>query len=222
MTTDDGAAVRVIIVDDEPLIRSGFRFVLSADPGIEIVAEAADGAEGIDLVRQHRPDVVLMDVRMPGVGGIEATRAIVAQTSSRVLAITSIDSGDQLMQMLAAGASGYLLKDEPPLRIVDAVQRTALGDAILSSRSAAQLIRRAVMHDAGEERARSRSAIDALTPRERDVAAGVARGETNQEIGAALFISPGTVKTHLEQVFAKLRVRNRVQVGVIFAQAELL
>lgn len=212
----------MIIVDDEPLIRSGFRFVLSADAGIEVVGEAADGAEGVELVRRHHPHVVLMDVRMPGLSGIDATAQIVAQTSARVLAITSIDSGDQLVQMLVAGASGYLLKDEPPLRILDAVRRTAQGEAIVSSRSAAQLIQRAVAHDANDTRDAARVAIAVLTPRERDVAAGVARGETNAEIGAALFISAGTVKTHLEQVFAKLGARNRVQVGVICARADLL
>jgi len=216
------ATVRVLIVDDEPLIRSGFRFTLAADPSIEVIGEASDGAAAIELVRQHRPDVVLMDVRMPGIGGIDATTAIVAQTDAAVLAITSIDADQQLIRMLAAGASGYMLKDEPPGRIIDAVHRTARGDAILSSRSAARLIHHAVAGDAGLHRQNAADLIGTLTQREREVAAGVARGETNQEIGSALHISAGTVKSHLEQVFIKLRARNRVQVGVTFAQAGLL
>lgn len=222
MTIDDGVAVRVLIVDDELLIRNGFRFVLSADPTIDVIGEAADGAAAIELVLRHRPDVVLMDVRMPGVGGVAATREIVAQSAARVLAITSIDAEDQLMQMLAVGASGYLLKDEPPTRIIEAVHRTAQGDAILSSRSAEQLIGRVVANAGGPVRDTAAGLIAMLTARERDVAAGVARGQTNHEIGRTLHISAGTVKTHLEQVFAKLGARNRVQVGVIFAQAGLL
>lgn len=223
MKTDDaGDVVRVLLVDDEALIRNGFRFVLGVDPSIEVVGEASEGAAAIELVRAHRPDVVLMDVRMPGMGGVEATAAIVAGSDARVLAMTSIGTEDQLMRMLAAGASGYLLKDEAPKRIIDAVHRTALGDAILSARSAAQLIQRAVEDEGGRRRREAAELISALTDRERDVAAGVARGDTNQEIGAALHISAGTVKTHLEQVFAKLGARNRVQVGVTFARAGLL
>lgn len=223
MNTDDaGATVRVLLVDDEALIRSGFRFVLGVDAAIEVVGEASDGAQAIELVRAHRPDVVLMDVRMAGMGGVEATAAIVAQSDARVLAMTSIGSEEQLMGMLVAGASGYLLKDEAPDRIIDAVHRTARGDAILSSRSAAQLIDRAVVDEGGHRRRQAAELIGLLTVRERDVAAGVARGDTNQEIGAVLHISAGTVKTHLEQVFVKLGARNRVQVGVIFARAGLL
>ncbi len=223
MNTDDtGAPVRVLLVDDEALIRNGFRFVLGVDAMIEVVGEAADGAQAIELVRAHQPDVVLMDVRMPGMGGVEATAAIVAQSDARVLAMTSIGSEDQLIRMLAAGASGYLLKDEAPDRIIDAVRRTAQGDAMLSAKSTAQLIQRAVEDEGGRRRREAAELIALLTAREHDVAAGVARGDTNQEIGAVLHISAGTVKTHLEQVFLKLGARNRVQVGVIFARAGLL
>jgi len=165
--------------------------------------------------------VVLMDVRMPGVGGPEATAAIVAQSDSRVLAMTSLDSEDQLLHMLSVGASGYLLKDESPERIVDAVLRTAAGDTVVSGRSTAQLVRRAVQSEGGMGRRAAEERVATLTGRERDVAQGVARGETNQEIGAILHISAGTVKTHLEQVFAKFGVRSRVQVGVILERAGL-
>lgn len=222
MTTADAPApVRVLVVDDEQLIRSGFRFVLAVHPGIEVVGEAADGAAAIEFVRAHHPDVVLMDVRMPLMGGPEATRAIVAQSSARVLAMTSIDAEDQLLRMLSAGASGYLLKDESPPRIVDAVLRTAGGETVVSGRSTAQLVRRVVESEGGSGRTSAQERVAALTERERDVAVGVAAGGTNQEIGVALHISSGTVKTHLEQVFAKFGVRSRVQVGVILERAGL-
>jgi DNA-binding NarL/FixJ family response regulator len=215
----EAARVRVLVVDDEPLIRSGFRFVLGVDPSIDVIGEVSDGAAAVAFVREHGPDVVLMDVRMPGIGGPEATAAVVAQSASRVLAMTSIDSEDQLLRMLSAGASGYLLKDEAPERIVDAVLRTAAGDTVVSGRSTAQLIRRAVATESEQVRRAAAKRVEVLTPRERDVATGVARGETNQEIGAALHISAGTVKSHLEQVFVKLGVRSRVQVGMIFERA---
>ncbi|WP_336644945.1 response regulator transcription factor [Microbacterium sp. USHLN186] len=218
---DESAVVRVLIVDDEALIRSGFRFVLSVDPSIQIVGEASDGAGAVAFVRAHRPDVVLMDVRMPGVGGPEATAAIVSQCDTRVLAMTSIDSEDQLLHMLSAGASGYLLKDESPARIVDAVHRTAAGDTVVSGRSTAHLVRRAVASEGGPGRLDAEERVSVLTERERDVAKGVARGETNQQIGAALHISAATVKSHLEQVFVKLGVRSRVQVGIILERAGL-
>ena len=221
VTADVESRVRVLIVDDEPLIRNGFRFVLAVDPAIEVVGEAPDGAAAIELVRRHRPDVVLMDVRMPGIDGAQATATIVAESSARVLAMTSIDAEGQLMRMLLAGASGYLLKDESPARIVDAIHRTAQGDTVFSAQSTAQLVHRAVESEGGAGRQAANARIAGLTERERDVAILVASGATNQEVGAALHISAGTVKTHLEQVFAKLGVRNRVQVGVILERAGL-
>jgi len=214
-------AARVLVVDDETLIRSGFRFVLGNDPTIEVIGEAADGETAVALVRAHRPDVTLMDVRMPGMGGIEATSQIVQQSSTRVLAMTSMGSEGQLIRMLMAGASGYLLKDESPARIVDAVHRTAQGETVVSGRSTAQLVRRAVESEGGAGRAPAVKRLQVLTPREHEIAAAVAGGGTNQEIGLALHISAGTVKAHLEQVFAKLGVRNRVQVGILFERAGL-
>ena len=221
MTLADTQIVRVVLVDDEPLIRSGFRFVLAADPRIEIVGEAADGAEAVRVVRMHRPDVVLMDVRMPHVAGPEATAQIVADSSARVLAMTSFDSEDLLLQMLTAGACGYLLKDEPPARILDAIHRTASGETVVSGASAAQLVRRAVDGERGAGRGQAMQRVSGLTDRERQVAQHVAAGATNDEIGRHLHVSVATVKTHLEQVFAKLGVRNRVQVGVILERAGL-
>lgn len=221
MTSSADSRVRVVLVDDEPLIRSGFRFVLGVDPSIEVVGEASDGAAAIGLVRAHRPDVVLMDVRMPVMDGPDATAVIVSESSARVLAMTSLDAEGQLVRMLLAGAIGYLLKDESPTRIIDAVHRTAAGESVFSAQSAAQLVRRAVAGEGGSGRQSAVERISVLTERERDVAVRVASGATNQEIGTALHIAPGTVKTHLEQVFAKLAVRNRVQVGVILERAGL-
>lgn len=213
--------VRVLIVDDDQLVRSGLRFVLKTDPAVEVVGECADGASAVEAVRAHHPDVVLMDVRMPGVSGIDATVTIVEQSKSRVLAMTSFDSEDQLLRMLAAGASGYLLKDDPPERIVHAVRRTANGETVVSGRSTAQLISHAVEREGGLERQSAMQRVAALTSREQEVARGVASGATNPQIGTALHISAGTVKTHLEQVFAKLGVHNRVQVGIILERAGL-
>ena len=213
------APVRVLVVDDEPLVRAGVRLVLGVNPAVEVVGEAADGAAAVEFVRAHRPDVVLMDVRMPGLAGSEATEAIVGSSPARVLAMTSFDAEDQLLQMLSAGASGYLLKDEAPERIVDAVLRVAAGDTVISGRSTAQLVRLVVENEGGAGRAAALERIAALTGREREVALGVATGDTNQEIGTALHIAPGTVKTHLEQVFTKLGVRSRVQVGVMLERA---
>lgn len=221
MISPDDVRVRVLLVDDEPLIRSGFRFVLAADPSIEVVGEASDGAEAIEAVRARRPDVVLMDVRMPVMDGPAATAVIVAETDARVLAMTSLDAEGQLVRMLFAGAIGYLLKDEAPARIIDAVRRTAHGESVFSAQSTAHLVRLAVQDEGGRGRERALERIVPLTDRERDVAARVASGDTNQQIGAALHIAPSTVKAHLEQVFAKLGVRNRVQVGVILERAGL-
>lgn len=220
-TADDLTRTRVLLVDDEPLIRSGFRFVLAVDSSIEVVGEAADGAAAIDMVRRHNPDVVLMDVRMPIMDGPAATAAIVAESDARVVAMTSMDAEGQLMRMLVAGAAGYLLKDEAPDRIVQAVRRAAAGDTVFSAQSTAVLVRRAVEAEGGAGRRAAEERIVSLTERERAVAVLVASGATNQEIGVHLHISSGTVKTHLEQVFAKLSVRNRVQVGVILERAGL-
>ncbi|MFT4260759.1 response regulator [Microbacterium sp.] len=186
-----------------------------------MVGEAADGAAAVALVRLRRPDVALMDVAMPGVDGIDATAAIVAESSTRVLAMTSIDAEGQLVRMMHAGASGYLMKDESPERIIEAVHRTAQGDIAMSAHSMAQLVRRVIEGEGGTGRQQAASRIADLTDRERGVAERVASGATNHEIGAALHISPGTVKTHLEQVYSKLGVRGRVQVGVIFERAGL-
>lgn len=221
MTVSDRPPVRVLLVDDEPLILSGFRHVLRNDEHIDVVADARDGSEAIEKVRMHQPDVVLMDIRMPGMSGIEATSIITQQSSARVLAVTSLNTDAHLLDMLIAGATGYLLKTESPAFIIDAVHRTAAGEAVFSGPSAAKLARQAVANEGGARRREAVELTDRLTPREREVAQAVARGYTNHQIGAALHISPGTVKTHLEQVFNKFGVDNRVRVGIILERAGL-
>lgn len=222
MPTDPTAArpVRVMIVDDEPLIRSGLRHVLQIDPAIEIVGEAQDGSAAIALAAAHRPDVVLMDVRMPRMSGPEATVALLERLpETRVLAITSFDAEDQLLSMLTSGAIGYLLKDEEPGRIIEAVHRSAAGETIVSARSTAQLVRRAVAREDQAVRADAAMRFERLSDRERDVVRLVAEGRTNAEIGERLHLAAATVKTHLEQIYDRLGVRNRQLVSVLAERA---
>ncbi|HEU4566513.1 MAG TPA: response regulator transcription factor [Marmoricola sp.] len=207
----------VVIVDDQDLVRNGLRLILSTEPGLEVVGEAADGASGRALVAELDPDVALMDVRMPGEDGITATRALVdAGCRTRVLMLTTFDLDEYVYDALAAGASGFLLKDMSADEIVTAVRQAARGtEALLAPALTRRLVERFA-------KARPVAPPDAarllasLTPRELEVLRLVARGLANHEIAAALFIGETTVKTHIARVFAKLGVRDRVQ-AVIFA-----
>jgi DNA-binding NarL/FixJ family response regulator len=204
--------IRVLIADDQPLARAGFKAVLEATGGIEVVAEASHGEEAVELARAHSPDVVLMDVRMPGMDGIEATRRMPRQ---RVLILTTFGLDDYIIEALRAGASGFLLKDAPVEELVRAVRTVAAGDAQLSpavtKRLLDQVARRlptAVQRDA--------SSLGQLTEREREVLQLVAAGMSNAEIAAALVVAEPTVKTHVSSVLGKLGLRDRVQ-AVIYA-----
>ena len=206
------AMIRVLIVDDQPLARAGFKAVLEATGAIEVVAEAANGEQAIDLTRRHRPDVVLMDVRMPGMDGIEATRRMPDQ---KILILTTFGLDDYIIEALRAGASGFLLKDAPVEELVRAVRTVAAGDAQLSpavtKRLLQQVARRlpaAVDRDAGP--------LAELTDREREVLRLLAVGMSNAEIAGALVVSEPTVKTHVSSVLGKLGLRDRVQ-AVIYA-----
>ncbi len=224
MPSDEPPArpIRVIVVDDEPLIRSGLRHVMQIDAGIDVVGEAGDGAAALSVAAAHRPDVVLMDVRMPGMAGPEATEALLGRMpAARVLAITSFDAEEQLLRMLTSGAIGYILKDEEPHRIIDAVRRAAAGEAILSPRSTAQLIKRVVAREDRGLREDAAARFERLTEREREIARRVAEGRTNAEIGGQLHLAAATVKTHLEQIHLKLGVRNRQLVAVLAERAGL-
>jgi DNA-binding NarL/FixJ family response regulator len=206
------SALRVVIADDQPMMRAGFKAVLEATGDIAVVAEAGDGAEAVAAARRHAPDVVLMDIRMPGMDGIEATRRLPGR---RVLILTTFGLDEYIIDALRAGASGFLLKDAPTQEVVDAVRAVAAGDAVLSPAVTRQLLdqvgRRlpAAVSRAPEE-------LAALTDREREVLRLLAAGLSNAEIAAALVVSDATVKSHVSSLLGKLGLRDRVQ-AVIYA-----
>jgi DNA-binding NarL/FixJ family response regulator len=208
--------VRVLLADDQELLRTGFRMILSAQPDLEVVGEAVDGADAVRQVGRLCPDVVLMDVRMPGMDGIEATAAITAAHPTRVLVLTTFDLDEYAFAALRAGASGFLLKDVPPAALAGAIRSVAAGDAVISPRITRQLLDRFSGRLPTSADLQETDALGTLTDREREVFAEVARGHTNGEIAARLHLSEATVKTHLTRVLAKLALRDRVQI-VIFA-----
>jgi len=209
----------IVLVDDQELLRMGFRMVIDAQPDLVVAGEAADGQDAIELVAQLEPDVVLMDVRMPGTDGLEATRAIVASGSrSRIIILTTFDLDEYALAALRAGASGFLLKDAPPADLLSAIRAVASGDAVVAPSTTRRLLA-ALAHrlpappgDPGS----ARSVLEVLTPREREVLLAVARGLSNSEIADELVLSEATVKTHVGHVLAKLQLRDRVQI-VVFA-----
>ncbi len=205
--------IRVLVVDDQALVRSGFRMILEAEPGIEVVGEAADGKEAVDHHRALRPDVVVMDVRMPLMDGVEATRRINEHQGhrARILIVTTFDLDDYVHRALGAGASGFLLKDAPPEQLVDAVRVIAAGEALL----APSITRRLIEQFATERRRlRPDDAVQQLTDREQEVLGHLARGRSNAEIASNLTVSETTVKTHVGHVLSKLNLRDRVQAVV--------
>jgi DNA-binding NarL/FixJ family response regulator len=211
-----GDTVSVLIADDQALVRAGFRAILSDQPGIVVAGEAADGHDAIDLARKRRPDVVLMDVQMPGCDGLEATRKILAEAGDEpvaVLMLTTFDLNEYVYEALRAGASGFLLKDVPPEELVAAVRVVAAGDGLIAPAITKRLI---------EQFARSAppstppAGLEDLTPREVEVLTLIARGLSNDEIAGELTVSHATVKTHVKRVLAKLRARDRAQ-AVVFA-----
>ena len=214
--------VRVLIVDDQALVRLGFQMLLAAQDGVEVVGEAADGAQAVSMARSLAPDVVLMDVRMPVMDGVEATRAVVASTASRVLVLTTFDLDEHAFAALRAGASGFLLKDAQPDQLVAALRSVADGDAVLTPRVTRLLIASAGDHLPGGAPSAQDARLATLTERERDVLLEVARGRSNSEIAARLFLSEATVKGHVGRLFAKLAVRDRVQAVVWAYRAGLV
>ncbi len=208
--------IGVLIVDDQPLVRAGLRKVFEADPAIEILAEAGDGSAAVAAAERLRPDVVVMDIRMPGMDGIEATRRVARSRADapRVLVLTTFDLDEYVFEALRAGASGFLLKDAPPEQLIAAVRTIAAGDALLSPAVTRRVIERFVALPPRRPDLAQR--LDLLTAREREVLGLLARGLTNAEIAADLVLGEGTVKTHVAHVLAKLGLRDRVQ-AVIFA-----
>jgi DNA-binding NarL/FixJ family response regulator len=220
-------SIRVLLVDDQALLRKGFRMILEEEADIDVVAEAADGQDALSSCLTHRPDVVLMDVRMPGMDGIEATARIVAGAGdSRVLILTTFDLDEYAFAGLRAGASGFLLKDVPPAELVSAIRTVALGDAVVSPRVTRRLLD-AFAHQlpAGETSAGpdgTDAGLDQLTDREREVLVTVAEGLSNAEIAERLYVSEATVKSHVGRILAKLQLRDRVQVAVYAYQVGLV
>jgi DNA-binding NarL/FixJ family response regulator len=231
--------IRVVLVDDQPLVRTGIRALLERADDVEVVGEAADGREGVALVRRVRPDVVLMDLQMPVLDGIAATRQIVddpapgsglpggatgadgAAPGPCVVVLTTFDDDANLFAALRAGASGFLLKDASPDELRGAVRTAAAGDALLSPAVTARVVAQAV--DAGRrDDALVAAVADRLTDREREVLAHVGRGMTNDEIGAALFMSPATARTHVGRILAKLGVRDRAGLVVVAYETGLV
>ena len=212
--------IRVAIVDDETLVRAGLRMILGGDPSIEIVAEASDGVEAVAVIARTRPDVVLMDIRMPrrdGLAAIEIARA--ANPDLKVIVLTTFDTDDMVLTALRLGASGFLLKDTPPDELVQAVRLVAAGRSMLSPSVTQQLIAAVARLPGSDETADARSRLDRLTERESEVAHAVGRGLSNAEIAATLHMSIPTVKTHIGHVFDKLEVKNRVQIAICVHEA---
>ncbi|ASU80502.1 DNA-binding response regulator [Actinopolyspora erythraea] len=212
--------VRVVLVDDQELMRVGLRMVLDAQDDVEVVAEADDGAAAVERARELEPDVVLMDVRMPGMDGVRATELIVGGGLAKVLVMTTFDLDDYALSALRAGASGFLLKDTPPADLVSAVRSVNEGDAVVSPSVTRRLLDRFI--GTGEVKLRDDSVLESLTDREREVLVNMARGLSNGEIAERLHLSEATVKTHIGRILAKLELRDRVQAVVLAYETGLI
>jgi DNA-binding NarL/FixJ family response regulator len=215
--------IRIVVADDQALVRKGFTLLLDSEEDIEVVGEAADGAEAVELAHRLEPDVVLMDVRMPHVDGIEATERIVRESGDsrvRVLVITTYEVDEYVFRALRAGASGFLLKDTEPAELVQAVRTVAGGDALLSPKVTRSLIEKFVAIEEPAER--SIDLLSPLTDREREVMAKVARGLSNDEIAEELVVSPATVRTHVSRAMTKLHARDRAQLVVLAYETGLI
>ena len=216
-------SIKVLLVDDEQMIRMGLRLILEAEDDIEVVGEAGDGREGVDLTRRLDPDVVLMDVQMPVMNGIEATREIVAlgrDDSSRILILTTFDLDEYVFEGLRAGASGFLLKRTPPADLVSGIRVVAEGDGMIAPSVTHRLIQN--FRERPEAAQADPAVLDDLTEREREVLVLVARGLTNGQIAEHLFLSEGTVKTHVKRIFSKLALHDRTQAVILAYEVGLV
>jgi DNA-binding NarL/FixJ family response regulator len=212
-------SIRVLVADDQKMIRAGFQMLLENEEGIEVVAEAGDGLEAVEKAARFSPNVVLMDIRMPRLDGLEATRRILAaDQAARILILTTFDLDEYIYEALRAGASGFVLKDDPPEQLIAAIRTVAAGDALLSP----AVTRRVIARFTHIPRQDTPQGFDELTDREREIFRLIAQGLSNGEIGKQLFISDTTVKTHVTHLFQKLRVRDRVQAVVLAYRSGLV
>jgi DNA-binding NarL/FixJ family response regulator len=208
-------SIRVLLVDDQQLVRTGFRMILADEPGIEVVGEAADGREAVEAVERLRPDVVVMDIRMPNMDGVEATRRVLADApSSRVLVLTTFDADEHVVEALRAGASGFLLKDVDPADFVRAIHTIAAGEALIAPSVTRRLLERFARLAVPADETHSERLHD-LTEREHEVLKLVAQGRSNREIAEALVLAEPTVKTHVSHLLLKLGMRDRAQLVVL-------
>jgi DNA-binding NarL/FixJ family response regulator len=211
--------IRVLVADDQAMVRAGFRMLLAKEPDIEVVGEAENGLEAVDKAARFGPTVILMDIRMPELDGLQATRRILdADPSARILVLTTFDLDEYIYEALQAGASGFVLKDDPPEQLLAAIRTVAAGEALLSPAVTKRVIREFTRLPRPEQP----QGLDQLTDREREVLALIAEGRSNAEIGEQLFISETTVKTHVTHVLQKLGLRDRVQAVVLAYQAGLV
>ncbi|MFD7085943.1 response regulator [Streptomyces sp. NPDC059918] len=204
-------AIKVVIADDQEMVRTGFRMILESQPDIEVVADAPDGEAALAAVAAHRPDVLLLDIRMPKLDGLEVTRRLADRDGPRIVIVTTFDLDEYVHAALHGGASGFLLKDASPAMLVEAVRAAAVGDSLVSPAITVRLLREMAPRASAAQAARRPA--EPLTEREQDVVRCVARGRTNAEIAGELFVSLSTVKTHLANVQTKLDARNRVEIA---------
>jgi DNA-binding NarL/FixJ family response regulator len=217
------APIRVLLAEDQPIVRAGFRALLDAEPDLDVAGEAADGREAVAFARELRPDLVLMDIRMPELDGLEATRQITSDRTlndTRVLVLTTFELDEYVFGALRAGASGFLLKGGEPAELLSAIRLVAAGESLLAPSVTRRLIEAYISQP--EHRTVAPDGLDELSPRELEVLGLVARGSNNREIAEALYLSPLTVKTHVSRILMKLRARDRVQLVVIAYQAGLV
>jgi DNA-binding NarL/FixJ family response regulator len=212
-------SIRVLVADDQAMVRSGFRLLLGGEPDIDVVAEAGNGLEAVQKAARFQPTVVLMDIRMPDVDGLQATRQIIeADPAARILILTTFDLDEYIYEALEAGASGFVLKDDPPEQLIAAVRTVAAGEALLSPAVTRRVINR---FSRAPRQAAPPKGLDELTEREREIFVLIADGLSNAEIGKRLFISDTTVKTHITHIFQKLDLRDRVQAVVLAYRTEI-
>jgi RNA polymerase sigma factor (sigma-70 family) len=212
--------IKVVLADDQALVRAGFRMLLENEDGFEVCGEAVDGAEAVRLAREHRPDIVVMDVRMPGVDGLAATRQITEHTDVKVLVLTTFDVDEYVFEALRSGASGFMLKDTEPVDLLHALRVVAAGEALLAPTVTRRMIEDFVSRP--ERRRIDRTVLRELTDREREVLTLVAGGLSNDEIASQLVISPATARTHVSRVMIKLRARDRAQLVVLAYESGLV